>query len=367
MAKNVSPFKSASSQMPALTLSVGQLFIQSQLCTKPQSPPKDLDLSGQTAIITGANNGIGFACAKLLLQHNLSHLIIAVRSEDKGNAAAEQLRRTTASASPQIDVWRLDMGDYSSVEGFAKRCETLPRIDFVILNAGMGDVTFHLNKTTGHEETMQVNFLSTMYLSVILLPILKSRAPTPKPGRLTIVSSGTTMHCELPEAKADHIVSALDSEANFDGMGHYGKSKLLGQLFIDRLSQRIDPNDVIINLVDPGLTRGTGLMNKGSWLMKIGMAIGTRLVGRTQEQAASSYVDAAIIKGEETHGSYIMDWKIYPYVLLQHLLHQSLTDPRFGLYYYTEEGKSIQDRIWREVMDEFAFARMEEILRSLKQ
>ncbi|KAF4502580.1 WW domain containing protein oxidoreductase [Fusarium agapanthi] len=95
---------------------------------------------------------------------------------------------------------------------------------------------------------MQVNFLSTMYLSVILLPILKSRATALKPGRLTIVNSGTAMHCELPEAKTDHILSALDLEANFDGMGHHGKSKLLGQLFIQRLSQH----------VDPGLAKGTG-------------------------------------------------------------------------------------------------------------
>ncbi|KAF5591053.1 WW domain-containing protein [Fusarium pseudoanthophilum] len=351
MAKNVSPFQSASSQMPALTLSVGQLFIQSQLCTKPQLPPKDLDLSGQTAIVTGANNGIGLACAKLLLQHNLSHLIIAVRSEDKGNVAARQLRQTSPSTSPQIYVWRLDMGSYSSVEGFAKRCETLSRINFVILNAGMGDMTFHRNKTTGHEETIQVNFLSTMYLSVLLLPILKSRAPIAKTGRLTVVSSGTALHCELPEAKADHIISALDLEANFDGMGHYGKSKLLGHFFIDKLSQHVDPRDIVINLVDPGMTKGTGLMDKGTWLMRMAMATATKLFGRTQEQAASTYVDAAIVKGEESHGSYLMDWKIYP----------------LGSYYYTEEGKSVQDRIWREVMDEFAFARMEETIRSLKK
>ncbi|KAH7151002.1 hypothetical protein DER46DRAFT_512592 [Fusarium sp. MPI-SDFR-AT-0072] len=312
MANQLRPFQSASSQMPALTLSPGQLFIQSQLCTKPQYPPKDLDLSGQTAIITGANNGIGFACAKLLLQHKLSHLVIAVRSEDKGNAAAEQLRRTLSSGSPHIDVWKLDMGIYSSIDDFAKRCETLPRIDLVILNAGMGGSTFHINKATGHEETMQVNFLSTMYLSVILLPVLKIRAPAPTPSRLTIVSSGTAMHCELPEAKADHIISALDLESNFDGMGHYAKSKLLGQIFIDKLSQHVDPSDLIINLVDPGLTKGTGLMDKSSGLMKIAMALGTRVVGRTQEQAASAYVDAAIVKGEESHGSYIMDWKICP-------------------------------------------------------
>ncbi|KAH7203217.1 hypothetical protein BKA60DRAFT_467807 [Fusarium oxysporum] len=312
MANQLHPFQSASSQMPALTLSPGQLFIQSQLCTKPQYPPKDLDLTGRTAIITGANNGIGFACTKLLLQHKLSHLIIAVRSEEKGSAAAEQLRRTLPSSSPQIDVWKLDMASYSSIEDFAKRCETLPRIDFVFLNAGMGGTTFNLNKATGHEETMQVNFLSTMYLSVILLPVLTSRAPAPKPSRLTIVSSGTAMHCELPEAKADHIISALDLEANFDGMGHYAKSKLLGQLFIDRLSQHVDPSDVVINLVDPGLTKGTGLMDKSSGLMKIVMAMGTRVVGHTQEQAASAYVDAAIVKGEESHGSYIMDWNICP-------------------------------------------------------
>ncbi|KAF9767209.1 hypothetical protein IL306_000257 [Fusarium sp. DS 682] len=312
MAAKTSPFQSASSQMPALTLSRGQLFIESQFCTKPQYPPDDLDLSGQTAIITGANTGLGFACAKLLMQHKLSHLIIAVRSEDKGNTAAEQLRLLCRTATPKVEVWKLDMGSYASIEDFAKRCETLPRIDFVILNAGMGDTAFHVNETTGHEQTMQVNFLSSMYLSVLFLPILRTKAPDSMPGRLMIVNSGTAMHCGLPEAKADHIISALDQEINFDGMGHYAKSKLLGQLFIDKLAQHVDPNDVVINLVDPGLTKGTGLMDKGPWLMRILVSMVTRLMGRTLEQGASAYVDAAVIKGAESHGSYIMNWKIFP-------------------------------------------------------
>ncbi|KAF4342077.1 WW domain protein [Fusarium beomiforme] len=351
MAVKTSPFQSASSQMPALTLSVAKLFIESQFCTKPQYPPDDLDLSGQTAIITGANNGLGFACAKLLLQHRLSNLIIAVRSEDKGNAAAEQLHSLCRTTTPKIEVWKLDMASYTSIEGFAKRCETLSRIDFVILNAGMGDATFRVNEITGHEQTIQVNFLSTMYLSVLLLPLLKTKAPNSMLGRLTIINSGTAMHCELPEAKADHIISALDQETNFDGMGHYGKSKLLGQLFIDKLAQQVDPNDVVINLVDPGLTKGTGLMDKGPWLMRTFMSTLSRLTGRTLEQGASAYVDAAILKGKESHGSYIMNWKILP----------------FGVFYYTAEGKKAQEKLWREVMDEFDFAHLEEIIKSMKK
>ncbi len=38
-----------------------KLFIRSQLCIKPVAPPKNLNLTGQTGIITGANSGIGMA------------------------------------------------------------------------------------------------------------------------------------------------------------------------------------------------------------------------------------------------------------------------------------------------------------------
>lgn len=305
-------FTSASSKLPALTLSPAQLFIQSQIYAKPTNVPNDLNLSGQTAIITGANNGIGFACAKLLIQHRLSHLILAVRSEEKGNVAAKQLRSASPGTGCQIDVWELDMGSYTSIAEFARRCNGLSRIDFVILNAGMGGSTFHRNKITGHEETMQVNFLSTMYLSILLLPMLKAKAPLSKPGRLTIVNSGTSMHSDLPEAKADHIISALDSEAGYDGMQQYSKSKLLGQLFVDKLAQHVNPNSVIINCVDPGMTKGTGLMDKSSGVIKFVMSIVARLFGRSGEQAASTYVDAAITQGIESHGSFLMDWKVYP-------------------------------------------------------
>ncbi|KAI6765888.1 hypothetical protein HG530_006958 [Fusarium avenaceum] len=343
-------FTSASSKLPALTLSPAQLFIQSQIYAKPTNVPNDLNLSGQTAIITGANNGIGFACAKLLIQHRLSHLILAVRSEEKGNVAAKQLRSASPGTGCQIDVWELDMGSYTSIAEFARRCNGLSRIDFVILNAGMGGSTFHRNKITGHEETMQVNFLSTMYLSILLLPMLKAKAPLSKPGRLTIVNSGTSMHSDLPEAKADHIISALDSEAGYDGMQQYSKSKLLGQLFVDKLAQHVNPNSVIINCVDPGMTKGTGLMDKSSGVIKFVMSIVARLFGRSGEQAASTYVDAAITQGIESHGSFLMDWKVYP----------------FGVYYYTEERQEVQNRLWDEVMDEFAFAHVEKIIKSMQ-
>jgi NAD(P)-dependent dehydrogenase (short-subunit alcohol dehydrogenase family) len=309
MVAKTSKFSSASSRLPALTLSPGRLLFSSQF-TKPQLPPNDLNLSGQTVIVTGANNGIGFACAKLLLQRGVSHLIIAVRSEAKGRDAAEQLSQVVAGA--KVEVWRLDMGSYISIDEFVKRCETLPRLDGAILNAGMGNPSLQINESTGHEGTMQVNFLSTMYLSVLLLPILKNKSPPSKPGRLTVVSSGSAMHCELPEAKSDPLIPAFDSEATYDGMSHYAKSKLLGQLFIDKLARYVDPQDVIINCVDPGLTKGTGLMDKSPIVLKIVMTIMMRLLGRTQEQAASTYIDAAIIKGDETHGSYLMDWRIYP-------------------------------------------------------
>ncbi|KAF4629729.1 hypothetical protein G7Y89_g8414 [Cudoniella acicularis] len=104
---------------------------------------------------------------------HLSHLILAVRSQSKGETAASELRRQFPTA--QIEVWLLDLESYKSVLDFSTRCKTLPRADVAILNAGLAMKRFRLVEETKHETTIQVNYLSTALLALLLLPLLKTR------------------------------------------------------------------------------------------------------------------------------------------------------------------------------------------------
>ncbi|ROT38307.1 NAD(P)-binding protein [Sodiomyces alkalinus F11] len=338
----------ASSSLPRLPQGYLSLFRSSQ-CTKPQFPPKDTDLSGQTAIISGANAGLGLQCARLLLDLKLSHLILASRSLERGNAAAKSLRENHPQATVEVEVWALDMASYPSIQDFARRCGTLPRLDLVILNAGLVNPTFEL-APTGHEEMFQVNYLSTVFLSMLLLPVLAEKAPQGAPGRLTVVSSGLSMHAKFAEHAADPLFPAFGKQAGFDPMERYATTKLLQHLWAYRLADFVSADDVVVNLVDPGFCKGTDLHRNASGVVKIIIASVKSLTGRSLEAGAATYIDAAVIKGKESHGSYVMDWRIFPY----------------GEFFYTPHCKEATRKLWDETLEALSFADVKNILAEMK-
>ncbi|KAF2707304.1 short-chain dehydrogenase/reductase family protein [Pleomassaria siparia CBS 279.74] len=325
-------------------------FIQSQFRTTYKPPPASTNLSGQTTIITGSNTGIGYEACKVLLGFKLSHLIIAVRSAEKGEQAAVPLRKAYSEA--QIDVWSLDMLSYDSIQAFARKCSTLTRLDTVILNAGLSNVKFEINASTGHETTFQVNYISTTLLAILLLPILKAKSPPGTPGRLTLVASCMGWNAAVPNRNAVPIFPTFDDSTNWNisaAAERYSVSKLMVLMLSLRLGDLVSPDDVIINSVEPGLVGGTGLQRSSPGAIKFVINMINRLVARTTLHGAWTYADAAIVKGRETHGSFIVNWQIYPYAALM----------------YTEEGKRLGGQIWKETMEELNFAGVEDILASM--
>ena len=101
-------------------------------------PSVSEDLEGHIVIVTGANTGLGFECAMHFLRMKPAKLILAVRSIEKGQAAALRMIDETKETRPDIvEVWQLDMASFVSVQAFAQRVETLPRLDIVVLNSGV--------------------------------------------------------------------------------------------------------------------------------------------------------------------------------------------------------------------------------------
>ena len=309
---------SASLSLGAPTDSPGVLFLKSQLWSTVQWPPETTNLEGKVAIVTGSNTGLGLEASRQLLSHGLSSLIIAVRSTSKGEQVASKFQAQYPSA--KIYVWPLEMESYDSIQAFARRVEAeLPRLDIVILNAGMQTAEFKLVPSTGHEQLIQINYLSTTLLAILLLPILKVKSPLGEPGRLSIVSSGTARGAKLSETKGTSILAALDDQSRpWKPVERYAVSKLLGHLFIVELVHYINADDVVVNLVDPGLVKGTDLQR---FLSADGIIISfiaaffycmKAALGRTVPVGASTYVDAAVVKGKESHGCYVTNWKVSP-------------------------------------------------------
>lgn len=135
--------------------------------------PTQVDLRGQTAIVTGSNGGVGLECCRQLKALGLAKLIIAVRDEDKGVAAKKQL--SAGQDTLLIEIWNLNFSSYDSIRSFAERANRLERLDIVILNAGITRLYFRLNPSTGHEENVQTNYLSTALLIILLLSVLKAK------------------------------------------------------------------------------------------------------------------------------------------------------------------------------------------------
>lgn len=300
-------------EMQPLKKGPGAIFVRSQFCTKPQWPPTSTDLSEKVAIVTGSNIGLGFYSCIHLLSFKLSHLILAVRSVKKGEDAASKLRAKNPEA--KIEVWELDMESYDSIQAFARRVETtLTRLDIAILNAGIVNQEFTLNTKTGHEEVIQVNYLSTMLLAVLLLPALKAKSPARSPGRLTIVNSSLAYSAKFPNRDRNPLLPSFDDTKTipWDAGEHYSCSKLLCHLFFVKMITYINADDVVVNLVDPGLCKGSGLHRNVKGVVSGVMALVKSAGGRTLAEGSSTYIDAAIVKCKESHGCFVSDWDIKP-------------------------------------------------------
>lgn len=276
-------------------------FLYRQFWLHP--PPNNVDLTGQVGIVTGSNVGLGFEACRQLLAHGLHYLIMGVRDEQKGNEAREELLKVAPHAS--IEVWTLDLASYDSVLAFCKRAESLTRLDLALLNAGVFNTEFETAPETGHEVTIQVNYLSTALLSILLLRTLKVTVGS---KRLTIVSSDTHEWASFKEQKQENILAALDDKEYFS-LDRYFTSKLLQVLFVQELVAHIS-DEVLVNIVNPGLCAGSSLHRNTKGGFAAAMEVMKRMTARTAEVGARVLVNAAVVQRSESHGKYISDSRI---------------------------------------------------------
>ena len=131
------------------------------------------DLTGRTAVVTGANGGLGLETARALAGAG-AHVIMAARDLEKAAAAEKSIRETHPSAS--LEIVPLDLGSLASVREAADRILAgHDRIDLLVNNAGLMAIP-ERRTADGFEMQFGVNHLGHFALTSHLLPALL-RAP----------------------------------------------------------------------------------------------------------------------------------------------------------------------------------------------
>jgi NAD(P)-dependent dehydrogenase (short-subunit alcohol dehydrogenase family) len=191
------------------------------------------DQTGRTAVITGANTGLGYETAAALAGRG-ARVVLAVRNLEKGKQAVARI--TAATPGAEVELQELDLTSLESVRAAAARLRSgHDRIDLLINNAG---VMYTPRSTTkdGFELQFGTNHLGhfafTGLLLDRLLPVAGSRV-------VTVSSVGHRIRAAI------HF-DDLQWERRYSRVGAYGQSKLANLLFTYELQRRLAPHGTTI-------------------------------------------------------------------------------------------------------------------------
>ena len=198
------------------------------------------DQSGRTALITGANSGLGLETARALAQRG-AYVVLACRSLAKAEAACQEL---TAEGEGELIPLELNLADLASVRrGAAQVGERCGAIDLLINNAGVMAPPRQLS-AQGFELQFAVNHLGHFALTQQLLPVLRPGA------RVVHVSSGASYFGRI-------AFEDLQGEQRYDAWAAYAQSKLANVMTALELQRRLNAQgaEVLAIAAHPGLAR----------------------------------------------------------------------------------------------------------------
>lgn len=248
------------------------------------------DQTGRTAVVTGANSGLGLETARALAGAG-TDVVLACRSGEKGAAAVETIRRDHPGAT--LEVMALNLADLESVAQFAAAFQkSRQRLDLLINNAGVMALP-EFRTAAGFEMQMGVNHLGHFALTSQLMPMLMAT-----PGsRVVTVSS-------LAHKSGQINLEDLNwHKRRYRKWLAYGQSKLANLMFALELHRRLEAagSDVTSVAAHPGYSAThlqlAGPELKGSGLASLAMKVGNTLFAQSQAEGALPSLYAATAPG----------------------------------------------------------------------
>jgi NAD(P)-dependent dehydrogenase (short-subunit alcohol dehydrogenase family) len=181
--------------------------------------------SGRTAIVTGANSGLGLETARALANKG-AHVILACRSEERGKQALDKIKYDKPQGSVELAL--LDLSSLESVIKFTQSFKTqYNTLDLLINNAGV--MTPPASKTVdGFELQIGVNYLGHFALTAGLFDLLKQG----NDPRVITLSS-------LAHRWGKIELNSFSDISNYNSWREYGQSKIACLMFAIELDERL--------------------------------------------------------------------------------------------------------------------------------
>ncbi len=184
-------------------------------------------LTGRTAVITGANGGIGLETGRVLAMRG-ADLILACRSLDKAEAARGAIRLSAPQA--KVELVRLDLSDRESIRAAAKEVRaSLSKLDLLINNAAVMWPPFTVT-SQGVELQFATNHLGHFAFTGLLSDLILT---TPGSRIVTVASNG---HWMVRNFDLDDLGF---QQSKYRAIEAYSRSKLANLLFHHELQRRL--------------------------------------------------------------------------------------------------------------------------------
>ena len=198
------------------------------------------DLSGKKIMVTGATDGIGKELSRMFAFSGAS-LILHGRNPER--LANTQKEIKDESGNPDIQTVMADFASLSRVKGMAEEIkQNVGHLDILINNAGLYPNRKVITED-GFEQTLQVNYISPVALTLALLPILGGTASSKVVNLTSIGHRFVWSNLHDPKAKF------------FWGWVSYCRSKLLMIPFTRELASRLSDSNITVNCIHPGIIR----------------------------------------------------------------------------------------------------------------
>jgi NAD(P)-dependent dehydrogenase (short-subunit alcohol dehydrogenase family) len=247
------------------------------------------DLSGRTAVVTGANSGLGFESA-LALARVGAEVVLACRDQAKGADALDRIRQSVPAATVHLEA--LDLADLASVRTFAAGFrDGHHRLDILLNNAGVMAIP-RRETADGFEMQFGTNHLGHFALTGLLLEPLLAQAG----ARVVTVSSSAALMGRLR-------FDDLQGSRRYGAWSAYSQSKLANQLFTLELDRRAAQRGAgLVSVAShPGYAatnlQSVGPQMSGSGIMERLSDVGNTIFGQSAAAGALPSLYAATAPG----------------------------------------------------------------------
>lgn len=271
---------------------------------------RGVDLSGKTALVTGANSGIGYEAARALAAAG-ARVIVTARDQAKVDETLARLR--TEAPHAELDGVVMELGSLASVRAAAAQAlEKAPKLDLLINNAGVMNTPFGRTED-GFETQFGVDHLGHFVFTGRLVPSLLAAAP----ARVVCVSSAAHM---LGDVQWDDVNW---DRTPYDKFRAYAQAKTANILFALELDRRLSARGVRAFSLHPGgISTNLGRYMGPEDRQAMGEAFKTNALGdplvrtvqfKTIPQGAATTVWAAVSPELDGQGGlYLADCQIAP-------------------------------------------------------